>query len=91
MYSDEDRAIGMIKGYLNVNGNRKWTKDYILTNYGLAVEMLVEKANKINSIKAAGVKSFSEGNQSVSFSEGEAWTITDDIKVLLPVPFVGMW
>lgn len=91
MFDNEDRAIGIIKGYLNVNGNRKWTKSYVLRNYGLAVEMLIEKANKINSIKTAGVKSFSEGGQSITFSDGEAWTMTDDIKALLPTPFVRMW
>ena len=90
-YSDEDRAIAKIKGYLNVLDNPKWTKEYILNKYGIAVEMLVEKANSINSIKKAGMKSFSEGGQSITFADGEAWSITNDIKELLPAPFVKMY
>ena len=34
----------------------------------------------------------SEGNQSISFdSNVEAWSITEDVKFLLPVPYVRMW
>lgn len=91
MYTDEDKAVAFIKSYLNVSDNTKWTKDYVMANYGIAVEMLIEKANTLKSIKTPGVKSISEGGQSITFDNGEAWTITDDIKVLLPTPFVGMW
>jgi hypothetical protein len=90
MFSDEEKAIAKIKGYLNVTDNTKWTNDYILKNYGVAVELLIEQANKLNSIKTPGVKSFSEGGQSVTFSDGEAWTVTDNIKEFLPTPFVKM-
>ncbi|MEG0133551.1 MAG: hypothetical protein RR782_05390 [Clostridium sp.] len=90
MYLDEDKAIAKIKGYLNVLDNPKWTKEYILKNYGIAVELLVEKATKLNSTKTPGIRSFSEGGQSMTFSDGEAWTITDDIKEFLPTSFVRM-
>ena len=88
---DEDKAIAYIKGYLNVSDNPTWTKEYILENYGAAVELLIEKATKVNSLKTPGVKSMSEGGQSITFNDSqEAWSITDDIKTLLPVPFVRM-
>lgn len=88
---DEDKAIAYIKGYLNVLDNPTWTKEYILQNYGAAVELLIEKATKVNSFKTPGVKSVTEGGQSVTFGDGEeAWSITDDIKTLLPAPFAKM-
>ncbi|MBU3107144.1 hypothetical protein [Clostridium gasigenes] len=90
-YSEEDKAIAKIKGYLNVADNPKWTKEYMLKKYGVAIEILVEQANKISAIKAPGVKSFSEGGQSMTFSDNvEAWTITEDIKEFLPTPFVKL-
>ncbi|NME64465.1 phage head-tail connector protein [Clostridium cadaveris] len=86
MYSNEDIAIEKIKGYLNVICNPKWTKEYVLANYGIAVQLLVEKASSYKSM--SGVKSFSEGGQSMTFSDEGKWTITDDIKEMLPAPFV---
>ena len=88
MYSNEDVAIEKIKGYLNVTGNPKWTKEYVLSNYGIAVQLLVEKAESYKVMP--GVKSFSEGGQSMTFSDEGKWTITDDIKELLPAPFVKL-
>ncbi|WP_338433453.1 hypothetical protein [Clostridium tyrobutyricum] len=87
---DEDKAVACIKGYLNVLDNPIWTKEYILANYGTAVELLVEKASKLNSLKTTGVKSMSEGGQSMTFSDNEAWSVTDDIKTLLPAPYARM-
>jgi hypothetical protein len=88
---DEDKAIAIIKGYLNVLDNPIWTKEYILQNYGAAVELLVEKATKVNSLKIPSVKSMSEGGQSITFNDSqEAWSITDDIKMLLPAPYARM-
>ena len=81
-------AIEKIKGYLNVTGNPKWTKEYVLSNYGIAVQLLVEKAESYKVMP--GVKSFSEGGQSMTFSDEGKWTITDDIKDLLPAPFVKL-
>ena len=88
MYSNEDIAVEKIKGYLNVIGNKKWTKEYVLSNYGIAVQLLVEKAENYKVMP--GVKSFSEGGQSMTFSDEGKWTITDNIKEMLPAPFVKM-
>ncbi|WP_242871395.1 hypothetical protein [Clostridium septicum] len=46
MFTNEDRAVAKIRGYLNVIDNPKWTKEYILKNYGVAVELLIEKATE---------------------------------------------
>jgi hypothetical protein len=82
------KAILVIRNYLN----KDLSDNYILNNYALAVDQLIENSTKLGSIKTPGVKSISEGNQSISFETGaEAWTITPDVKALLPVPFVKMW
>lgn len=85
---NQAKAILVIRNYLNKN----ISDDYILKNYSLAIDQLIENASKINSAKSVGVKSMSEGNQSISFDSNiEAWTITPDVKVLLPTPYVRMW
>lgn len=84
---NEAKAILVIKNYLN----RDLSDNYIKKNYVLAIEQLIENANKINSMKAIGVKSMSEGNQSISFENAEAWTVTEDVKMLLPTPYVRMY
>lgn len=85
---NEAKAILVIRNYLNKN----LSDEYIRKNYALAIDQLIENANKINSAKLVGVKSISEGNQSISFDSNiEAWSITEDIKFLLPMPYIRMW
>lgn len=89
---EQRKAILVIKQYLNVEGNPKFTDAYILTKYDLAIDELIESATSLKAMKVAGVKSMSEGNQSVTFADNvEAWTISNNVKALLPVPFVRMW
>lgn len=88
MTTEQRKAILVIKNYLN----KDLTDEYILTNYDLAVDQLINNAAKLENIKTPGVKSMSEGNQSISFESGSgAWSITDDVKALLPTPYVRMW
>lgn len=85
---NEARAIIVIRNYLN----RNLSDEYIKKNYTLAVDQLIENANQINSSKLVGVKSMSEGNQSISFDSNiEAWSMTADVKALLPTPYVRMY
>lgn len=88
---DQKKAIYAIRKYLNVEGNSKFTDDYILVNYELAIDELIENANKLKAIKITGISSMSENNQSISFQNGvEAWTITPGIETLLPTPYVKL-
>lgn len=85
---NQAKAVFVIKNYLNKN----LSDEYIKKNYALAIDQLIENANKINSTKIVGVKSISEGNQSISFDSNiEVWSITADVKALLPIPYVRMW
>lgn len=88
MTTEQRKAVLVIKNYIN----KDLEDNYILENYDLAVEQLVNNAAKLQSIKTPGVNSMSEGNQSISFESGiNPWTITDDIKALLPTPYARMW
>ena len=89
---DQRKAILTIKNYLNLGSNTKYTDEYMVLNFELAIDELVESSLAIKAIKTTGIKSKSDGVQSVTFSDGvEAWTITDNIKMLLPLPFVRMY
>jgi len=86
---EQQKSILIIKNYLNVGTNAKYTDDYVLTTYSIAVEELIENASEIKLLKSLGIKSKSDGVQSVTFSDGiEAWAITSNIKMLLPLPLV---
>lgn len=86
MTIEERKAVLAIRNYLN----KDLTDEYIMQNYDLAVDQLINNAAKLENIKTPGVKSMSEGNQSISF-DSNPWTITDDVKALLPNPYVRMW
>ncbi|ACA45984.1 hypothetical protein FDC22_01225 [Clostridium botulinum] len=88
MTTEQRKAVLVIRNYLN----KDLEDNYILENYDLAVEQLINNAAKLENIKTPGVKSMSEGNQSISFESGaSAWSITEDVKALLPTPYARMW
>lgn len=82
---DEKKAISVIKNYLNVDLD----DSYILTKYDFVVDQLIQ--NSKTSI-SADIKSMSEGNQSISYKDNSGpWTITDDIKSMLPKPYIRLF
>lgn len=82
---EQKKSIAVIRNYLNVD----WDDDYILSEYDFVVDQLIENS-KI--FKSADIKSISEGNQSISYKDNSgAWTITDDIKAMLPKPYIKMF
>jgi hypothetical protein len=81
----QKKSIAVIRNYLNVD----WDDDYILSEYDFVVDQLIENS-KI--FKSADIKAISEGNQSISYKDNSgAWTITDDIKAMLPKPYVKLF
>lgn len=82
---EQKKAIAVIKNYLNV----EWGEDYILSNYDFAIDQLIQNS-KIS--KSADIKSISEGNQSISYKDNSGpWTITDDVKAMLPKPYIKLF
>jgi len=89
--TDQRKAILTIKNYLNIGPNLKYTNDYMMLNFELAIDEIVESSLTIKSIKTTGIKSKSDGVQSITFESNiEAWTVTDNVKMLLPLPFVRL-
>lgn len=89
---EQKKAIAVIKNYLNVEDNPVWTNEYILNEYDFVVDQIIENATNIKNVKKVGVTSISEGKQSMSFEGGtEAWTITADVKAMLPKPYIKLF
>lgn len=76
------KACLVIKNYLKVC----FTDEEIQEKFPIAVEQLIRNSEKLEKLKdGAGVKSQSQGDRSTTFFDGvEAWTITEDVKALLP-------
>lgn len=82
---EQKKAIAVIKNYLNI----ECEDDYILDEYDFVVDQLIQNSK---SSKSADIKSISEGNQSISYKDNSGpWTITDDIKAMLPKPFIKLF
>ncbi len=87
----KNRAITLIKNYLN---NSSYDAVYIETNFPDAVVQLVYNAYTLKGKE--NVQSESQGSRSVtykgftSYAAGSAFSMTQDIKVLLPLPSIRM-
>ena len=82
---EQKKAVAVIKNYLNVD----WEDTYILSQYDFVVDQLIANSK---TLKSADIKSMSEGNQSITYKDNSgAWTITDDIKAMLPKPYIKLF
>ena len=82
---EEKKAIAVIRNYLNV----EWEDGYILSEYDFVVDQLIQNSK---TSKGSGIKCISEGNQSISYKDNSGpWTITDDIKAMLPKPYIKLF
>lgn len=83
----EEMSIVAIKNYLNKN----FSDQYIKKHFAFAIKRFISNTKTLDSSKVVGASSISENGSSISFREGiEAGTITDDIKALLPNPYIRM-
>lgn len=86
----KNRAVTVIKNYLN----NRYDAEYIEANFQDAVIQLVYNAYIVKGKE--NVQSEAQGSRSVSyktltsFSAGSTFTITQDIKSLLPLPSIRM-
>lgn len=78
------KACLVIKNYLKV----RFTDGEIQDKFPVAVEQLIRNSENLEKVRdGVGVTSQKQGDRSTTFSNGvEAWTITEDIKALLPTP-----
>lgn len=80
-------AEKMIINYLN---NDSIDKDYVEENFGEAVVLMVSNAYEYQKANInRNVKSETQGDRSRTYIDANtAFAITDDIKTLLPVPYI---
>ena len=84
-YSDEELeqiAINSIRNYLNINA----TDEEIKSKYNYVFKPLYSVIQE-QSDKPIGVSSVTQGSQSITYNTSCGY-ITEDIKVLLPKPFI---
>ncbi|MDV3426659.1 MAG: phage head-tail connector protein [Bacillota bacterium] len=95
LYSDVDdnkllvyrgMATDAIKNYLNLDSNV--TQATIEATYESALIQLI--GNKINQDDAGNIKSYTMSKTSVTYANNSAFGISDDIKVLLPSPYIKL-
>lgn len=85
---EQKKSIAVIRNYLNVDSDI-WTDEIILSEYDFVVDQLIQNSK---TSKSADIKSISEGNQSISYKDNSGpWTITDDIKAMLPKPYIKLF
>lgn len=86
------RAVTLIKNYLN---NDSFDNSYIQDNFQDAVIELVY--NAYISKGKENIQSENQGSRSItyktvtSYSDGSTFMITNNIALLLPVPYIRMW
>lgn len=82
---EQKKAIAVIKNYLNV----EWEDSYFLSEYDFVVDQLIQNSK---TSKSLDIKSISEGNQSITYKDNSGpWTITDDVKAMLPKPYIKLF
>lgn len=96
MYTDlelEQLAISSIRNYLNVVGKEKWTDDYIKSNYAIAIKVIMNNYKNILEVNngISNINSVSQGGQSISFNSNSNALISDEVKLLLPRPFIKLF
>jgi len=61
----------------------EYTKEFIETNFNLALKVLIENTKSMD--KVSGVSTISENGTSITYKEGyEKFSITNDVIALLP-------
>lgn len=83
----EQLAIMSIRNYLN----RNFSDEYIKQNFGIAIKKLIINSKELIN-RPIGVAQATENGTSITYKSGvDVGVISDDIKALLPAPYVRMW
>ena len=79
-------AIALIKKYLN---NDAFDDSYIQENFNMAIILIVTNAYECK--KNGNLKSRTQGARSETYYDNTAFCINDDIRAILPVPYIKMF
>ncbi len=84
----EEMAIQVIRNYLN----KDFSDEYIRKNFKYALKRIINKAEKIESNSSEGITSIKEGDTTINFrQEDNTFVIDEEIKALLPSPYIRMY
>ena len=79
-------AVTLIKEYLN---NDNFNDSYIEENFNMAIVIIVCNAYEFKKSGSSGnIKSMTQGGRSITYGNDKGFYITDEIKQMLPTPFV---
>lgn len=79
-------AVALIKKYLN---NDQFDDSYIEENFSIAITLIVTNAYECKKSGDKGnIKSTTQGQRSITYGDDKAFTMTDDIKAILPAPYI---
>lgn len=82
-------AKEVIKKYLN---NESFDDSYIEENFSMAIILIVTNAYECKKNGNAGnIKSISQGPRSITYGDDKAFCINDDVKALLPTPYIKLF
>jgi hypothetical protein len=82
-------AITLIKNYLN---NDVFDDAYIQDNFSMAIILIVTNAYECKKNGNGGnIKSITQGARSVTYGEDKAFCINEDVKAILPVPYIKLF
>jgi len=82
-------AITLIKKYLN---NDAFDDSYIGENFSMAIVVIVTNAYECKKNGSGGnIKSMSQGSRSITYGDDKAFCLNDDIKAMLPTPYIKLF
>lgn len=84
----EEMAINSIRNYLN----KDFTDEEIRDKFELAIKRIVSNLDDILEINTSGISSITQGSQSITYDTSiEKSQISDDVKRLLPKPYIRVF
>jgi hypothetical protein len=84
----EEMAIQTVRVYLN----KDFSDEYIRKKFKYALKRIINKAEKIESNSSEGITSIKEGDTTINFKhQDNAFVIDEEIKALLPSPYIRMY
>lgn len=82
-------AVTLIKKYLN---NDAFDDSYIEENFSMAIVLIVTNAFECKKNGSGGnIKSMTQGSRSVTYGDDKAFCINDDVKAILPIPYIKLF
>lgn len=82
-------AVALIKKYLN---NDEFDDVYIEENFSIAIVLIVTNAYECKKNGSGGnIKAITQGSRSITYGEDKAFCINDDVKAILPIPYIKLF